>query len=193
MKKIFAFFFSVLLFFLNSCSDSAHPLTPNQVRALVQKNEDLFLQCTLAMESLGEERIYVALEEETVNLENGETKTEKRLVSYLTQSGDRNKIENEVLEKALAQFGFQLIFFQTGSDSRRVVIFSYTKESAGGIQNGFYYSYDALPAAWWGRTAKLMRKADRYLQINETGSAWYYTVAIQNHFYYFEKQGNLVA
>jgi len=186
--------FLFVLLPLSSCASlGPKKLSANQVRAMVQENYDLFFLCCQEMEKFGEERIYVARETEEITEENGETVKRTRLVSYTTQSGTRTEIQSEILEETLIEFGFALIFYQTGSDARRSVIFSYTKENASGIQNGFYYSYDAQPCAWWGRTAELIQKADRYMQLNKNESAWYYTVAIENGFFYFEKKGALLA
>lgn len=192
MKRVLALMGILLL--LGGCARSSVK-SANEVAHTVRENQELLLECVAAMEALGEERIYVAMEEETKkNDEGNEEKTGRvRLVSFQTSGDDRVELDSPVLQEILETFGFELIFFQTGSDSRRVVIFAYTKEKAEGIQNGFYYSYDALPCGWWGRAADLKRKDDRYLQISPQGNAWYYTVLIEDHFYYYEKEGDLLA
>ena len=126
-------------------------------------------------------------------LETSEVPKEKRLVYYEKESDDRTEIENEALQTLLERYGFQLIFFQTASDSRRCVIFSFHKESADGIHKGLYYSYDALPCAWWGRRAELAKQDGRYLQVQKNGTAWYATSLLRDHFYYYEKSGALTA
>ena len=152
------------------------------------------------MEAFGAERCYVAMElpkeEEPATaetLETSEVPKEKRLVYYEKESDDRTEIENEALQTLLERYGLQLIFFQTASDSRRCVIFSFHKESADGIHKGLYYSYDALPCAWWGRRAELVKKDGRYLQVQKNGTAWYTTSLLRDHFYYYEKSGALTA
>jgi hypothetical protein len=149
------------------------------------ENREIFLSCAEEMKRFGEERLYVAIEEMDGN---------QFLVSYAKESDDRKIIENEILENALLRFGFALIFFQTGKDSKESVIFSYTKESdAKGIQNGFYYSFSGTPRAYWGRSDALSEKGGMYIQTDPLSSAWYYTTQIEENFYYFEKHGNLTA
>ena len=184
MKRLFFLFLSVLLF-LCSCSPS-YPHA-NETALQVKNNRALLEQCVEEMEKFGKERIYVAMEKE----EEGER---IRLVSYPKESGERTEIENPVLERALLDLDLSLIFYQTASDSRRCVIFSYTKENqTEGVQNGFYYSFDSLPCAWWGRRGELKRQGERYLQLNRNGGAAYYTTPIEQNFYYFEKYGTLIA
>ncbi len=184
MKRLF---FLSLSFLLLLCSCSPSYPNANETAVQVKNNRALLEQCVEEMEKFGEERIYVAMEKE----EEGE---KIRLVSYPKESGDRTEIENPVLERALLDLGLALIFYQTASDSRRCVIFSYTKENqSDGVQNGFYYSFDSLPCAWWGRRGNLKRQGGRYLQLNKNGDAAYYTAAIEHNFYYFEKYGSLLA
>ncbi len=193
MRRLCSLLLLLSLLFLSACrGDVPSHQSANLVIAIVKENTELFTRCVEEMESFHLERIYVALEQEET--EEWQTVTgETRLVSFEKESDDRTEIENEILEEALSTFGFEVIFFQTASDSRRNVIFSFTRESDDGVQNGFYYSYDALPSGWWGRRAQLERKDNRYLQANKNGDAWYYTVQIQDHFYYFEKMGDLLA
>ncbi len=191
MKRIFLILASLL--FLTSCtSEIGKVKNANSVAALVLENRDLFLSCTEEMATFGEERIYVAMEEKEGEELSAEEK-KPRLVSYIKESDDREEIENEILEKTLAEFGFKVIFFQTASDGRQCVIFSYTKENDGGVQNGFYYSPDDLPCAFWGRKGDLVREGERYLQLQKNGGGGYFTAKICENFYYFEKSGNLIA
>ena len=190
MKRLLSFvLFSIVA--LTGCSAGRDEKSAGQIFTMVEENRDFFLSCAEEMASLGEDRIYVALEAEKEGEEEGET---TRLVSYLKESGERKKIENETLRKALADFGFRLIFFQTASDGRQCIIFSFSKENeTGKTQNGFYYSFDALPCAWWGRKGELIRRKNNYLQLQSDGSAGYLTSPITDNFYYFEKYGDLVA
>ena len=162
----------LLLLMLPSCSAQGVGKTPDAIAREIALHSDLLSSCVKEMEALGEDRIYVAMEAKKAR--GGEKPSDQdkipRLVSYVKESDDRKEIENPVLEETLQTFGLALIFFQTGSDARRCVIFSYTKENDTGVQNGFYYSYDALPCAWWGRSAKLVKKDDRFLQLSKTGS-----------------------
>ncbi len=190
MKKLIPLIMIAALL-LSACSSTASGHNANSCAKLLVEGEELLLACVAEMEKFGEERIYVAMEAEEP--EEGEEPKPPRLVSYPKESDDRTEIENETLENALTKFGFKLIFFQTASNSRRSVIFSFSKESASGIQNGIYYSYDTLPCAWWGRNADLVKKHGRYLQIDKSGNAAYYTLALSEYFYYFEKYGNLRA
>ncbi len=187
MKRLFPFLIIITLL-LSSCSSETAGHNANSCAKLLVNGEELLLKCVAEMEKFEEERIYVAMEAE----ESEEPKA-PRLVSYLKESDERTEIENEILEQALTEFGFRLIFFQTASNSRQSVIFSFSKESDLGIQNGIYYTYDTLPCAWWGRKADLIKKHGRYLQIDKSGNAAYYTLALSEHFYYFQKYGNLVA
>ncbi len=191
MKRLIPILLIFSLLFC-SCSSTA-PSTPdaNKCAKMLLSGEELFLDCVEEMEKFGEERIYVAMEAKEAK--EGEEPQKPRLVSYPKESDDRTEIENETLERALTEFGFKLIFFQTASNSRRSVIFSFSKEGDSGIQNGIYYSYDTLPCAWWGRNSDLVKKHGRWLQIDKSGNAAYYTLALSEHFYYFEKYGNLKA
>ena len=190
MKRLFSFLLLGAIL-LTGCSAGQDKKSAGQIFAMVEENKDLFLSCVEEMASLGEDRIYVALEEKETS---EETKASPRPVSYLKESGERTEIESDALEKALADFGLRLIFFQTASDGRQCVIFSFTKENEQGkVQNGFYYSFDSLPCAWWGRKGELIRRKKNYLQLQPDGSAGYLTSPITDNFYYFEKYGNLVA
>ncbi len=194
MKRLFLIFCALLL--LASCSAQQNAVKKaNAVAKTVLENREIFLSCAEEMAALGEERIYVAMEAEKEK--EGETLSEEgkepRLVSYVKESDDREEIANKILENALTEFGFQLIFFQTASNGKRCVIFSFTKENDPGIQNGFYFTPDDLPRAFWGRNAELEKEGDRYLQIAKKGSGWYYTARICENFYYFEKSGDLAA
>lgn len=190
MKKIIPILLIFALLF-SSCTSSSDTRNANSCAKMLQDSEDLLLQCVAEMEKFGDDRMYVAMESEEV--EDGEEPKPPRLVSYPKESEDRTEIENETLERALTQLGFRLIFFQTANNSRRCVIFSYAKESDSGIQNGIYYTYDTLPCAWWGRNAELVKKHGRWLQIDKSGNAAYYTLPLSEYFYYFEKYGNLRA
>ncbi len=187
MKKTFLFFLS-FAFFLTACSDGGTTKKASDIFTLVKENGAVLTQCAEEMKAFGMDRIYVAMEDNKDTEEN-----DPRLVSYEKESGERSEIENETLQKALENFGLKLIFFQTATDARQCVIFSFEKEAFQGIAYGFYYSFDALPCGWWGREADLKKKDGRYLQIDKSGSAWYQTVLIENNFYYFEKHGALVA
>lgn len=187
MKKAFALLLALLLF-LPSCADTTGTKKAGEIFSSVKDNRDFFLLCAEEMQAFGLERVYVAIEDNEDTEEH-----DPRLVSYEKESGDRTEIENETLQRALEDFGLALIFFQTASDARQCVIFSFNKESYEGISYGFCYSFDSLPCGWWGRTAELKKKDGRYLQIDQKGTAWYQTVLIEDRFYYFEKHGNLVA
>lgn len=199
MKKILILLLSLVLF-LTSCTSGEQKKvkTANEIEALVLNNRLLLEECVEEMRAFGLERVYVAYEapkEEKETEEEVLTEEPKppRLVSFEKESDTRKEIQNETLEKAILDLGLELIFFQTASDSRQCVIFSFTRENATGVQNGFYYSFDALPCSWWGRNGNLKRKGNLYLQISQNGDASYHTVLIQDHFFYFEKEGNLVA
>lgn len=191
MRRVLIVLFSVTLL-LSSCSYGRETQSPDGIALSVKENEKLLLQCVAEMEKLGSERIYVAMEKP--KSEKGEeiVTAEVRLVSYEKESDDRTEIQSESLEKALTLLGLKLIFFQTASDARRCVIFSFQKESEKSAQ-GFYYSYDALPCGWWGRAADLERRDGRYFQANQKGDAWYYTLPVTDCFFYFEKTGSLLA
>lgn len=202
MKKVICLVLSLLfLLSLSSCSEEGKTKSANAVFSEVKSEKELLLRAVSEMEAFGEERIYVALEAEKAEEEEDssaealpETGAEKRLVSFITEGGDREEIENALLQEVLEKFGLEVIFFQTSSDARRCVIFSYSREKEHkGLQNGFYYSFDSLPCAWWGREAKLKKDKNRFVQSNTDGSAWYMTQIIESGFYYFEKQGNLIA
>jgi len=186
------------LFLLTGCV-ATDKINANTVMTTVRERRELLIQCAEEMQKFGAERIYVAVEfpkkEEKKDGDTPTVSTEApvaRLVSFEKESDDRTEIENPILEEAIKTLGLELIFFQTASDSRQTVIFSYSRESDNGIQQGFYYSFDALPAGWWGRKAELERKDQKWLQMNQKGDAWYYTVQIEDHFYYFEKNGYLL-
>ena len=189
MKRLVPILLCISLLF---CACSA-PDTPNanSCAKLLVAGENDFLQCVSEMEAFGEERIYVAME--APEAKEGEEAKPARLVSYVKESDDRTEIENEILQRVLNEYGFRLIFFQTSGNSRRSVIVSFSKEADSGIQNGLYYSYDTLPCAWWGRNGELVKKHGRWLQIDQSGNAAYYTLPLSEHFYYFEKYGNLRA
>jgi len=188
MKRLIPIILTFALF-LTACSSAKTGHDANSCAKLLAKGEELLLACVEEMEKFGEERIYVAMEAEKAK--EGEEPKAPRLVSYLKESDERAEIENETLERALTEFGFRLIFFQTAGNSRQSVIFSFSKENDSGIQNGLYYSYDKLPCAWWGRNSELIKKHGRWLQIDPSGNAAYYTLALSEYFFYFEKYGNL--
>ena len=190
MKRLIPLILCVSLL-LSACNSPTAASNANSCAKMLVAGEEDFLACVAEMERFGEERIYVAMEESETK--EGEEPKPPRLVSYPKESDDRTEIENEILERALTEYGFRLIFFQTASDSRRSVIFSFSKENDTGIQNGIYYSYDTLPCAWWGRKGDLVKKHGRWLQIDRSGNAAYYTLALSEHFYYFEKYGDLRA
>ena len=186
MKRIFLLLFALVLL-LSSCSSSGGK-TANSIIYTVTENAAFFARCAEEMKNFHLERFYVAMEDDKETEEN-----DPRLVAYEKESGTRTAIENETLQKALEEFDLRLIFFQTAADSRQCVIFSFAKEKDEGIVNGFYYSFDSLPCAWWGRQADLKHSGGQYLQIDQKGSAWYQTVLIQDSLYYFEKHGSLAA
>ena len=193
MKR--ALLLTVLFFLLlSSCASGGEKISANQIATMVETEKELLNDCVSEMEKMGAERIYVAMEKPKPEKgEESQTVTaEERLVSYEKESDDRTEIENAVLQEAIRRLEIRLIFFQTGADSRRCVIFSFGKESEKNVW-GFYYSYDALPCAWWGRGANLEHRDGRYFQANQKGDAWYYTLAITEHYYYFEKSGSLLA
>jgi hypothetical protein len=190
-----------LCLLLSACSSAetrSHAFS--QILHTVQEHRELLLDCVKEMEAFGLERIYVAIEEPKKEEDEDEEETvtaepaEPRLVSFEKETDDRTEIENETLENAIRTMGLELIFFQTASDARRVVIFSFSRENdTDSIQHGFYYSYDGQPAAWWGRKAELVHKDNKWLQISKNGDAWYYTLLLEDSFYYFEKNGYLMA
>lgn len=190
MKRLLPFLLSLTLL-LSSCGAGGAAHNANSCAKMLVSFEELLLECVAEMEKFGEDRIYVAMEAEEVK--EGEEAKPPRLVSYPKESEERTEIENEILQRAITELGFRLIFFQTASNSRRCVIFSFSKEGDSGIQNGIYYSYDTLPCAWWGRNADLVKKHGRWLQIDKSGNAAYYTLALSEYFYYFEKYGRLRA
>ena len=184
MKRLLFLLMAAVLT-LSSCSNAEKQQDANSCAKLLAENEKLLLSCVTEMEQFEKDRIYAAMEPKDGGAD--------RLVSYEKESDDRTEIENDVLENALKECGFRLIFFQTASDSRRCVIFSFAKEKDDGTVCGIYYSYDALPCAWWGRKAELVKKDGRYLQIDRSGNASYFTLPLSEHFYYFEKFGDLIA
>lgn len=193
MKRILLFILIASLF-LTSCTATVNLRDANGIAMQVKENLSLLEECVREMEAFGAERIYVAMEKpKPEEGKEAETVTaEERLVSYEKESDDRTEIENPVLEEAITTLGLRLIFFQTAADSRRCVIFSFQKEAEKKAQ-GFYYSFDALPCGWWGRAAEFEHRDGRYFQANQKGDAWYYTLSIEENFYYFEKSGSLLA
>ena len=199
------------LLFLCACGGaSSVRKDANAVFAEVKGELALLTKAAEEMKAFGAERIYVALEKESPEeteeepdalAEEDETAPsanapdgEERLVYYLKASGPRTEIESEVLEDVLRKFGLALLLFQTASDSRESVLFSYALENGKeAVKNGFYYSFDAAPCGWWGRRASLKKNKTRYVQIARDGTAWYYTSNIEGNFFYFEKCGDLVA
>lgn len=190
MMRLVALFLALTL---SLCACARKAPEAGEVADTVTENRDLLLACVAEMEALGQDRVYVAMEAKKA--EEGQTLSQEdklpRLVSYPKESDDREEIENPTLQRAIESLSLALIFFQTAADGRRCVIFSYTKENASGIQNGFYYSYDALPCAWWGRRAQLIRQNDRHIQLSRDGKGAYYTLPITESFFYFEKYGPL--
>lgn len=191
MKRLIFIALATALLLCSCSSSSTTKRDANSCAKMLVAGEELFLACVEEMEKFGEDRLYVAMEAKEVK--EGEEPQPPRLVSYPKESEERTEIENETLERALTEFGFKLIFFQTAGNSRRSVIFSFSKEGDSGIQNGIYYSYDTLPCAWWGRNSDLVKKHGRWLQIDRSGNAAYYTLALSEYFYYFEKYGDLRA
>ncbi len=192
MKRILPIFFA-LIFLLPSCSFEQNFQSAGAIEKHVIENQELFTQCFSILSQMKKDRFYVAMEIEK-DEEGNEIEGTLRLVTYEKESDDREEIENEILENVLLDFDLTLLYFQTASDGRRCLIFSYSKESeTEKVQKGFYYSPDALPCGWWGRKADLIKKDERFLQLNRDGNAAYYTVKITENFYYFEKYGNLLA
>lgn len=192
MKRLL-FFLLALSFLLPSCGSQKETKSAGEIAKAVEENAALFQECYQILADMKKERIYVAMEEKED--ENGnKIENSLRLVSYEKETDDRAEMENEILEKVLVDFDLTLLFFQTASDGRTCLIFSYSKEAESDrVQNGFYFSPDSLPCAFWGRRGNLVRSADRYLQMNQKGDAVYYTTKIWENFYYFEKYGNLLA
>ena len=200
-KRILSLLLLVTLLF-SACGDTGDSQNANAIQKTVADHRELLLACVKEMEAFREERIYVAIEKVEVEVpQNGkspvetqeEPKKEWRLVSFGKETDDRTIIESPVLQEALEVLDLELIFYQTAADSRRCVIFSFCRESYDGTAYGFYYSFDNEPCGWWGRVAKLTRKDNRYLQLNEKEDAWYYTLKLAENFYYFEKEGSLLA
>ncbi len=195
-KRLWAalLFFSLLL---SGCTPGNERLTPNDFLSILQ-NDDRFPLAVQELENSGQDRFYVALEEkESADSEKEKStgtqeKKELILVTYVSKSSNHEEMESELLFSLLQDYGFRLIYFQTARDGRRCILFSLEEESESFVQ-GIYYSFDAQPCAWWGRQAELKKKDDRYLQLSENGNAWYYTLPLKDGFYYFEKQGSLVA
>ena len=165
--------------------------------ARARRDGDLLLAAAEEMRALGEDRIYAALEvpEETETETETGTETEtasERLVCYRKVSESHDPFENETVEKALREFGFVLALYQTSSEGRESVIFSTGTESDPGVIRGVSVSFDGEPVAWWGRAGKLKRHKGRYVEINEKGDAWYYTVPVEDGLWYWEKNGALL-
>ena len=192
MKRLIPFFFALSLL-LAGCSQNKQTISAGKTSKDVKENTDLLLSCYQTLSEMKKERIYVALEEKT-DEEGNAIKGSRRLVSYEKESGERSEITSPVLENALRRFDLAIILFQTADHGRECVIFSYTKENENEkVQNGFYYSPDSLPFAWWGRQGDLIQEGNRFLQLDKKGNGAYYTTPIIRSFYYFEKYGELLA
>ena len=179
--KRFLFVMTAVLVCLSSCA--ARP-TADSVSRLVSQNADAFTQAALEMRRISSDRLYVAVE-------TPEEESAPCLVRFVKESDPHEPIENDLLFSVLQTHGFARLFFQTASDGRQCVIFSYTRENDPGIQNGFYYSFDGAPCAYWGRAAKLEKQKKRFVQLTRDGTAAYYTAHLIDSFYYFEKTGSL--
>lgn len=188
MKRSFLILFALALL-LVSCAGEGSGTGSGQIIGSVTEKEEMLRACIPEMEAFLLERVYVALEVP----KDSPPGTEKRLVQYEKESGERKVIHAPALEEVLREFDLSLIFYQTAENARRSVIFSYGKENDPGIVRGFYYSYDDLPSAWWGRKGALEKDGNRFVQGNKNGGGEYFTVKICPNFYYFEKRGNLVA
>lgn len=197
VKKAFIIILAFLLIFTAACSNKE--ISANKIEKLVNENYEFILSVVSEMQSFKMDRVYVAIEntaekdEENAGSETSEADEELHLVSYEKESGDRTKIDDPILEKAINELSLKLILFQTASDGRQSVIFAYSKEADAQFARGFYYSFDSLPCAWWGRKAKLKKDHDRFIEISDKNSAWYSTVNIKGNIFYYEKSGVLTA
>ena len=192
-KRLLLCFLS--FFLLVGCTAGGDRPTPNTFLSFLQNDGERFLAAVQELEGMKKDRFYVALEEKKKD-EKEEKETEEEpeiiLVTYVTKSGDHEELQSDLLFSLLQDYGFRLLYFQTARDSRRCVLFSLQEEGESFVQ-GMYYSFDSQPCGWWGRQADLKKKGNRFLQLNENGSAGYFTLPLQDGFYYFEKHGNLVA
>lgn len=194
MKRRLFFLFAALLFLLPGCG--ARGEDPNRLQAILTENEDLFLQAVDEMTALHRDRVYAVLE--TPEKEESETKTgeetaaEATLVWYVKKSDKHKDFDAPAVRRILEEFPFVLLYLQTDADGRRSLIFS-TAPEKDALVRGLYYSFDSAPCAWWGRKAELMKKDGRWLQFGDDNSVRYYTVFLQNGFYFFEKNGSLNA
>lgn len=184
MKRFCVLFCILGLFFsLSSCQTQGQH-SVERTAAEVRRETALLDECTLAMKAFGEERIYVAIEPYAAEEGQEEIPT---LVSFVKESDARTPVENEALETAIRRFSLACIYFQTSSDNRQSVLFSFGKENDEGIVSGFYFSFDGKAHGWWGRRAELVRRGGRYWQVGGAVDISYYTVAIESGYYYFEK------
>ena len=197
MKKRF-FVFAFLFLFLVSCSGTAS-LSADRLKTVWRENRTLFDEAVKELEALHRDRFTVRLEapeeeesekQSAPSTLSGEEKEEK-LVWYVKKSDAHKDLDAPAAEKLLRDFPFDLIYYQTASDSRRTVIFSCGEEKEKKVQ-GILFSYDGAPCGWWGRKAKLEKNKERWVQI-ETGADYYFTIALEEGYYYFEKHGTLTA
>ncbi len=195
-KRLYLFLAILILLAGTGCSGTKGA----SLIARARQNEDLLLAAVEEMRAFGEDRVYAALEvpKETATETETETGavpavvTAERLVRYKKTSDDHEPFENETVEKALRTLDFALVLYQTSSEGRASVIFSTGAENAAGIVRGVSFSFDGEPVAWWGRTADLKQHKGRWVEINEKGDAWYYTVPLENGFWYWEKSGAIL-
>ena len=197
MKRILSL--ALFFLFLASCS-APDGVSADRYKTLFFQNEDLFRAAAKELENLHRDRFTVILEaEETKETETATaatgadpTKTaEEKLVWYVKKSDKHQVLKAPSAERLLREFPFSLIYYQTASDGRRTVIFSSAPEKEKKVQ-GVYFSFDGEPAGWWGRKADLKKNKERWVQMQSDG-AYYFTLSLQNGFYYFEKHGDLVA
>lgn len=184
MKRFPVLLLTLGLFFPLCSCQTTEQRSADRTAVEVRQQTALLDECTLAMKAFGEERIYVAIEPYAAEEGQEEIPT---LVSFVKESDPRTPVENEALETAIRRFSLARIFFQTSSDNRQSVLFSFGEENDEGIVSGFYYSFDGKAHGWWGRRAELVRRGGRYWQIGGAVDISYYTVAIGDGYYYFEK------
>jgi len=185
------FLFCMLALALCLCGCSLEQRSHGDVlKGRVSEDRALLLAAVEEMVALGEERVYVAVEDFTENEE--EEPAVPTLVYFVKESDERERLESEVLRQVIESYGLKRIYLQTSADNRRSVIFTTFKETEKGHIWGFYYSFDGSPCGWWGRQAELVHKDGSFLQINRDGSAWYRTLLLEEGFYYYEKQGEIL-
>ena len=193
MKRMAAALLALLLW---GCGASAKP----GLATRAEREKETLLEAAAEMRAMGMERVYVSLGTPTKQEEDGdggdgetaEPDSGVQLIRYEKAGGDKEAWDSPVLERALREFDFVLILFQTAADGRESVVFSTGKETAKGLVQGVSVAFDENPVAWWGRSGTLIRRRGRFVEINPKGDAWYFTSSLGDGLWYWEKCGEVL-